>query len=153
MQIGWVLFWSISKMPVSKHVSPQNLQPGKHYLIHVQWNRTNDVRMPMGYMTRGTFVKNTYVRGRTGSFDTGLQILLSRSRYETTFSIDGEEQVVSSVNRFYEILTPAPDEFSKVSVIYKLPLPTVLKQLICQYAVCVLPTCYKPRRKPPARLL
>ena len=109
--------------------------------------------MPMGYMTRGTFVKNTYVRGRTGSFDTGLHVQLSRSRYESTFVIDGEEQVVSSVNRFYEVLTPAPDEFSKVSVIYKLPLPTVLKQLICQYAVRVLPICYKPRRKPPIRLL
>jgi hypothetical protein len=134
-------------MPVSKHVSPQNLQPGKPYIIDVQWNLTNNFRMPVGYITRGTFVKNTYVRGRTGSFDTGLQILLSRSRCETTFRVDGKEQVVSSVNRFYEVLTPRPDEFSTVSVIYKLPLPTVLKQIICQYAVHVLPICYKPRRK------
>ena len=95
-------------MPLSTVVSPHNLVPGKKYLIEVQWNLTNDLRLPATQTMIGTFLQSSYVRGRTCSFDTGLQLLLSRSRYETSFSIDGKSSIVSSVNKFYEILSPSP---------------------------------------------
>lgn len=134
-------------MPISKIINAHNLVPGKKYLVDVHWNITNDLRMPTSYAIIGIFKHNTYVRGRTGSFDSGLQILLSRSRYESTFLVDGEERTVSSVNKFYEVLTPSAREFAMVRNIYSLPLPLDLKKIVGRYVGRSRRLYYKPRSK------
>ncbi len=138
-------FDSVSYMPVSKKINALNLRPGKQYLIDVQWNLTNSLRMPASYAMIGTFVKNTYIRGRTGSFDSGLRVQLSRSRYESTFNVNGVEHTVSSVNHFYEILIPQPKDFAVLRKIYALPLPLDIKHIISSYAAHVKPIYYRPR--------
>lgn len=117
-------------MPLSKRIHVDNLKPGKKYLIEVQWNLTNNLRMLNTTVLTGTFVDYVYVRGRTRSFDSGLQLLLSRSRFEMVFNIDGVNRNISSVNKFYEILTPSQAELTSVYSIYKLPLPNDLKKEI-----------------------
>jgi hypothetical protein len=141
-------------MPLSSQVSIQNLKPGKKYAIEVQWNVTNNLRMPSTYMMIGTFVQSAYVRGRTQSFDTGLKVLLTRARYEVTFNINGLDRAVSSANKFYEVLVPEPSDFATVAGIYGLPLPTDLKKTICSYLDEVLVLKYrmpvsKPHKKAP----
>ena len=134
-------------MPISKIIKAQHLVPGKKYLIDVQWNLTNNLRMQTSDAIIGVFVRNTYVRGRTGSFDSGLQILLSRSRYESTFLVDGEEHTVSSVNKFYEVITPSACDFAMIRNIYALPLPLDLKKIVGRYLGRTRRLHYKPRSK------
>jgi hypothetical protein len=117
-------------MPLSQRIYVDNLKPGKKYLIEVQWNLTNNLRMLNTTVLTGTFVDYVYVRGRTRSFDSGLQLLLSRSRFELVFNIDGKKHHISSVNKFYEILTPSSAELASVYSIYRLPLPNDLKKEI-----------------------
>lgn len=120
-------------MPLSSQINVHKLVPNKRYVIEVQWNLTNDMRMPTETILTGTFIDATFKRGRSRSFDTGLVILLSRPRFETRFRINGEIQIVSSVNRFYEILNPNPIEIANVSAIYKLPIPNDLKKIVNYY--------------------
>jgi hypothetical protein len=120
-------------MPLSSQINVHKLVPNKRYVIEVQWNLTNDMRMPTETILTGTFIDATFKRGRSRSFDTGLVILLSRPRFETRFRINGEIQIVSSVNRFYEILNPNPIEIANVSTIYKLPIPNDLKKIVNYY--------------------
>lgn len=120
-------------MPLSSQINVHKLVPNKRYVIEVQWNLTNDMRMPSETILTGTFIDATFKRGRSRSFDTGLVILLSRPRFETRFRINGEIQIVSSVNRFYEILNPNPIEIATVSTIYKLPIPNDLKKIVNYY--------------------
>ena len=117
-------------MPLSKQIHVDHLKPGKKYLIEVQWNLTNNLRMLNTTVLTGTFVDYVYVRGRTRSFDSGLQLLLSRSRFELVFNIDGKKHHISSVNKFYEILTPSSAELASVYSVYTLPLPNDLKKEI-----------------------
>ena len=117
-------------MPLSNRINVHKLLAGKKYLIELQWNLTNTVRNDQPIILTGKFVENIYVRGRTRSFDSGLQLLTSRPRIETVFNIDGCNHTVSSVNKFYEILIPKPVEFMSVYSIYRLPLPFVLKREI-----------------------
>jgi len=120
-------------MPLSSQINVNNLVPNKRYVIEVQWNLTNDIRMPRETILTGTFIDATFKRGRSHSFDTGLVILLSRPRFETRFRINGEIQTVSSVNRFYEILTPDPNEISNAFAVYNLPIPNDLKKIVNYY--------------------
>jgi hypothetical protein len=117
-------------MPLSQRIHADNLKAGKKYLIEVQWNLTNNLRTLNTTILTGTFVDYVYVRGRTRSFDSGLQMLLSRSRFEMVFNIDGTNRNISSVNKFYEILTPSPADLASVYSIYTLPLPNDLKKEI-----------------------
>ena len=117
-------------MPLSQRIHVDHLKPGKKYLIEVQWNLTNNLRMLNTTVLTGTFVDYVYVRGRTCSFNSGLQILLSRSRFEMVFNIDGVNRNISSVNKFYEILTPSSAELASVYSVYTLPLPNDLKKEI-----------------------
>jgi len=134
-------------MPLSKQISAQNLKPGTKYVIEIQWNLTNDVREPTTYTVIGTYIESNYVRGRTCSFDTGLQMLLSRSRYEMIFNINGINHKVSSVNKFYEIITPQEEEIARICKIYTLPLPTDLKKYITEYTGGILSLKYCAKRK------
>ena len=132
-------------MPLTNAISAQNLIPGKKYLIEVQWNLTNDLRLPTHYTMIGSFVQSSFVRGRTHSFDTGLQLLLSRSRYETSFSIDGKLSTVSSYNKFYEIITPTPSDFASQCYLYSLPLPNDIKKYISSFTDLVLDLKYRSK--------
>jgi hypothetical protein len=102
-------------------------------LIEVQWNIENNARMPWTIIMTGTYIESAFKRGRSMSFDTGLEVLLSKPRIESKFMIDGTIQYVSSVNRFYEILEPDPVDFAKVQAIYSLPLPNDIKKEINYY--------------------
>jgi len=132
-------------MPLSNSISTHNLIPGKKYMIEVQWNLTNDLRLPSTYITIGTFIRSSYVRGRSQSFDTGLQLLLSRSRYESTFYIDGKIMVVSSVNKFYEILYPSPSDFEALRQLHSFCLPNDIKKYISSFTGLSLNLKYRPK--------
>ena len=103
-------------MPLSKQISVHRLVPDKKYLIEVQWNIENNVRMPWTIIMTGTYIESAFKRGRSMSFDTGLEVLLSRSRIESKFMIDGTIQYVA-----------------KVQAIYSLPLPNDIKKEINYY--------------------
>lgn len=120
-------------MPLSKPISVHRLVPNKRYLIEIQWNIENNVRMPTSTIFEGIYIESVFRRGRSMSFDTGLEILLSRPRIEAKFMINGTIQIVSSVNKFYEILEPDPLDFAKVQAIYSLPLPNDIKKEINYY--------------------
>lgn len=120
-------------MPLSKPISVHRLVPNKRYLIEIQWNIENNVRMPTSTILEGIYIESVFRRGRSMSFDTGLEILLSRPRIEAKFMINGTIQIVSSVNKFYEILEPDPLDFAKVQAIYSLPLPNDIKKEINYY--------------------
>ena len=125
-------------MPLSKTIKPCFLVPGKKYYIDIQWNLTNDLRLPSNYSTIGRYVDTNHVRGRTHSFDSGLKILLAKSRNEVTFNINGENRAVSSVNIFYEILAPPRDKIAKIHTLLKLPLPNDIKKHIAKYSDYIL---------------
>lgn len=132
-------------MPLSKLKNAHCLIPGKKYYIDVFWNINNNLREVSGYSTVGTFVENNYVRGRTHSYDSGLQVLLSRSRIETTFNINGINKTVSSANNFYEILTPPEDKIAQSSYLFTLPLHNDIKKYITKYIDYLLDKRYKPK--------
>lgn len=120
-------------MPLSKPISVHRLVPDKRYLIEVQWNIENNVRMPTSTILEGIYIESEFKRGRSMSFDTGLEILLSRPRIEAKFMINGQIHTVSSVNKFYEILYPEEIEFTRMNAIISLPLPNDIKKEISYY--------------------
>jgi len=120
-------------MPLSKPISVHRLVPDKRYLIEIQWNIENNIRMPTSTILEGIYIESVFKRGLSMSFDTGLEILLSRPRIEAKFMINGTMQIVSSVNKFYQILEPDPLDFAKVQAIYSLPLPNDIKKEINYY--------------------
>ena len=120
-------------MPILLKVSPQNLKIGKKYYVDVKWNLTNNLRVDNHYTFIGIYKNSFYVRGRTHSFDSGLQVLLAPSRYEIQFEINGIHQKVSSSNVFYEILNPSEKQIASISYLYQLKLPIELKKYISSY--------------------
>ena len=132
-------------MPLSKLIKAHDLIPGKRYMIDIQWNLTNDLRIPNSHHMIGTFITSNYVRGRTHSYDSGLKVLLSRSRIETQFNISGVQTSVSSVNNFYEVLTPPKYIIEQAHKIFTLPLPNDLKKYICKYVEFSKDLYYRPR--------
>ena len=67
-------------MPLSKPISVHRLVPNKRYLIEIQWNIENNVRMPTSTLLEGIYIESEFRRGRSMSFYTVLEILLSRPR-------------------------------------------------------------------------
>lgn len=120
-------------MPLSKLISVHRLVPDKRYLIELQWNIENNVRMPTSTILEGIYIESEFKRGRSMSFDTGLEILLSRPRIEAKFMINGQIRTVSSVNKFYEVLYPDEIEFTRMNAILSLPLPNDIKKEINYY--------------------
>ena len=132
-------------MPLSKQIETYDLIPGKKYMIDIQWNLTNNLRIPNSNYMIGTFVASNYIRGRTHSYDSGLQVLLSRSRFELEFNINGNKTIISSVNKFYEVLTPPKDIIEQAYKIFTLPLPNDIKKYICKYVEFSKDLYYRPR--------
>lgn len=134
-------------MPLSNPIPSHNLIPGTKYLIDVQWNVTNDLRFPKNHILTGTYIGTCFVKGRTLSFDSGLQVLRSRSRYETSFLIDGEPCKMSSVNKFYEIISPSPHELAGMCKLYKLPFHNDIKKYIYSFTGIALNLKYRAKPK------
>ena len=132
-------------MPLSKQIKTYDLIPGKKYMIDIQWNLTNNLRIPNSNYMIGTFVASNYIRGRTHSYDSGLQVLLSRSRFELEFNINGNKTIISSVNKFYEVFTPPKDIIEQAYKIFTLPLPNDIKKYICKYVEFSKDLYYRPR--------
>ena len=145
MKLSYQKCNNIIIMPLSKLIKAYDLIPGKKYMIDIQWNLTNDLRISNSNYAIGTFLASNYIRGRTYSYDTGLQVLLSRSRLETEFNIDGNKTIVSSVNKFYVILTPPKDIIEKAHKIFTLHLPNDIKKYICKYIEFTKDLYYRPR--------
>jgi hypothetical protein len=115
-------------------------------MIDIQWNLTNDLMVLNRDYMIGTFLSSNYIRGRSYSYDTGLKVLLSRSRLETEFTIDGNKTTVSSVNKFYEVLSPPKDIIEKAHQIFTLPLPNDIKKHIHKYLPFTRDVYYRPRQ-------
>lgn len=136
-------------MPLSKQINVHRLIPDTQYVIEIQWNVTNDMRMPTTTILIGTFIDATYHRGRSMSFDTGLKILLSKPRIESRFMINGMIQSISSVNKCYEILHPDPVEIANVYAIFNLPIPNDLKKIVNYYTGNRKKLYYRKKRVKP----
>ena len=134
-------------MPLSKQISSHNLIPGMKYLVDIQWNITNDLRLPTNHIVTGTFIGSSFVKGRTLSFDSGLQVLRSRSRYEMSFLIDGEPCKLSSANKIYEIITPPLCEIAGMCKLYKLPFNNDIKKYIYSFTGIALNLKYRAKPK------
>ena len=138
-------------MPLSKPISVHRLVPDKKYLIEIQWNIENNVRMPTTTILEGIYIESEFKRGRSMSFDTGLEILLSRPRIEAKFMINGTIHTVSSVNKFYEILYPDEVEFTRMNAIVSLPLPNDIKKEIHYYVGNRKKLYYRKKRVKPKK--
>jgi len=136
-------------MPLSKPINVHNLVPDKRYLIEIQWNIENNVRMLRSTILEGIYIESEFKRGRSMSFDTGLEVLLSRPRIEAKFMINGQIHRVSSVNKFYEILYPDEKDFTIMSTIMSLPLPNDIKKEINYYVGNRRKLYYRKKRVKP----
>ena len=136
-------------MPLSKQINVHRLIPDTQYVIEIQWNVTNDMRMPTTTILIGTFIDATYQRGRSMSFDTGLKILLSKPRIESRFMVNGLIHKISSVNKCYEILHPDPAEIANVYTIFNLPIPNDLKKIVNYYTGNRKKLYYRKKRVTP----
>ena len=114
-------------------ISPHNLKIGKEYIIDVKWNLTNNLRYDKHNTFTGIFKKIFYIKPRTYSFDSGLKLLLTPSRYELEFEINNNYQRISTSNTFYEIHKISLQQLSSLAYIHKLNLPNEIKKNICQY--------------------
>jgi hypothetical protein len=117
-------------MKVSNQVSIDNLVSEKRYIIALNWNQTNDMRFDSEYLVNGIFKRLEFIKGRTMSYDTGLQILLRPSRVNAIFELAGHSYTVSAANAFYKIYRPTEHEICSEYSIHRLPLPIELKREI-----------------------
>jgi len=117
-------------MIISNQVSIDYLVADKKYVIAMNWNQTNDMRFDPEGLINGTFKRLEFIKGRTMSYDTGLQILLRPSRINAIFEIAGQNYKVSSANTFYTIYQPTEQEICSEYSIRGLNLPPELKREI-----------------------
>ena len=117
-------------MRLSNQLSAFSLIPGKRYIVEVVWNDTNTLRNDREYLLTGEFKRLDYIRGRTYSYDSGLDVLLAPSRVNAVFDINGRNCKVSSANNFYEIFQPSGNSIASAYVLKKLKLPFEIKRMI-----------------------
>lgn len=117
-------------MRISNQISIDHLEGEKKYIIAMNWNQTNDIRFEPECLVYGIFKRLEFIKGRTMSYDTGLQVLLRPSRINAIFEIAGSNYKVSSANTFYTIYQPTEQEISSQHAINGLPLPPELKREI-----------------------
>ena len=117
-------------MRLSNQISVFSLIPGKRYIVEVVWNDTNTLRSDREYLLTGEFKRLEYIRGRTYSYDSGLDVLLAPSRVNAVFDINGRNCKVSSANNFYEIFQPSGNTIACAYVLNKLNLPLEVKTII-----------------------
>jgi hypothetical protein len=117
-------------MVISNQVSIDRLIPGKRYIIAINWNTTNNLRIDDECLIYGTYVRYEHTRGRTRSFDSGLQLLLTPARTNAIFDICGQHTRVSIMNKFFEIYKPSVKELFEAYIFHQLKLPLDIKKLI-----------------------
>ena len=120
-------------MRISNEVSIDRLSPGKKYIIDVNWNDTNTLRIERDYLLHGVFKRLEYVKGRAYSYDSGLSVLLSPSRINAIFDINGQTCKISSANRFYEQCHIHKDDIVAYYAIHCIQLPNDVKREIGKY--------------------
>lgn len=117
-------------MVISNQVSIDRLIPGKKYIIAINWNTTNNLRIDNECLIYGTYIRYEYTRGRTRSFDSGLQLLLTPGRTNAIFDICGQHTKVSIMNKFFEIYKPSLKELFEAYIFHQLNLPLDIKKHI-----------------------
>ena len=117
-------------MIIKNQLRSEQLIPGENYIIAIDWNYTNDFRNDQEYLVYGKFLRLEYIRGRTHSYDSGLQVLLSPSRINTIFRIDGQCCKISSVNKFYKIQKPLEVDILKECLLRTLPFDNYIRKKI-----------------------
>ena len=117
-------------MVISNQISVDRLNPGKKYIIAINWNTTNNLRIDNECLIYGTYVRYEYTRGRTRSFDSGLQLLLTPARTNAIFDIYGQHTKISIMNKFFEIYKPSLKELFEAYIFHQLNLPLDIKKLI-----------------------
>jgi len=120
-------------MRISNEVTIDRLIPENRYVIAINWNDTNTLRTEGDYLLHGTFKRIEFIRGRTYSYDTGLSILLSPSRINAIFDINGQICKISSANCFFERYQVDEHEICTEHTIRHLNLPTDMKRVIRTY--------------------
>lgn len=120
-------------MRISNEVTIDRLIPGNKYVIAINWNDTNTLRTDGEYLLHGIFKRIEFIRGRTYSYDTGLSILLSPSRINAIFDVNGQTCKISSANRFFERYPVDEHEICSEYTIRYLHLPTDMKRVIRKY--------------------
>ncbi len=87
-------------------ITIDRLMPNENYLVVVKWNSDSSFKFDNEYRFFGTFVRLSIDKKRTKSFDSGLEILLTPSRTNAIFSVNGKSCHVNSGNEFYKIIRP-----------------------------------------------
>ena len=116
-----------------KPLSPERLIPGEKYLVIINWNEQNNVRFDNEYSFFGTFERLQFVRGRTRSYDSGLQLLLSPSITNAIFNCNGRILPISSANTFYKIYRPLKKEIESEYFLRKMKICLDMKRMIRKY--------------------
>ena len=116
-----------------KPLSLERLIPGEKYLVIINWNEHNNLRFDKEYKFFGIFERLQFVRGRTRSYDSGLQLLLSPSRTNAIFNFNGRSVPVSSGNCFYKIYRPSQKELQNEYFLRRLKICYDMKRLIRKY--------------------
>ena len=111
-------------------ITIDRLVPNENYLVVVKWNSDSSFKFDNEYRFFGTFVRLSVDKKRTKSFDSGLEILLTPSRTNAIFSVNGRSCHVNSVNEFYKIIRPRRKALENEIFIRSFRLDTDCKNLI-----------------------
>ena len=110
---------------------------GVDYWVDVRWNLTNTMRIDAPTNFVGKFVRLRYVSGTHDEYpESGLIIISEPSRTDVIFmDIDGNEQQVSSMNRFYQRYRPTQIDISRKMEIHLLHnhFPSELCRIITEF--------------------
>ena len=109
------------------------LEPNKNYLVVVKWNSDSSFKFDNEYRFFGKFVRLNIDKKRTKSFDSGLEILLTPSRTNAIFSINGQLCHVNSANEFYKLIRPKKKILQNEILIRSLPIDTDCKKRVRDY--------------------
>ena len=114
-------------------LSLDRLVPGEKYLVIINWNEHGNFRFDNEYRFFGEFERLQFVRGRTRSYDSGLQLLLSPNRTNAIFNCNGRIVPISSANTFYKIYRPLKKEIESEYFLRKMKICLDMKRMIRKY--------------------
>ena len=114
-----------------------SLCPGMDYWVDVRWNLTNTMRIDAPTHFIGKFMRLRYVSGTHDEYPvSGLIMIHDPCRTDVIFQdINGHEQQVSSLNRFYQRYRPTQIDISRKMEIRRLRyhFPPELCRIITQF--------------------
>jgi tRNA splicing ligase len=113
-----------------------NLVPNMEYWVDIRWNLFNTVRNDIPIHFIGKFVRLSYVTGETHTYPSGLVMIREPGRTDVIFQdMDGNERIVSSMNKFYKRYCPSLFDIRKKNYIFQLRkhIPVELRRIITSY--------------------